>query len=66
MADRSKLFEHFGPKLLEAIVYLAMNEINILRAAAGLTPRTKDQLISSLQEENARVPSYDWENVNLF
>lgn len=60
MAKRDDEMKKFGPKLLEAIVLVTMSEINILRSAAGLAPRTADQLLNAIKSELDSLPDYDW------
>lgn len=53
---REQLYEQFGPKLIEAVALVVMDEINILRANANLTERTKEQLVNAIEAKILTVP----------
>ena len=57
---RDKLYQHFGPILIEALADILLKEINILREELNLQPRTKQQLINALKAKNDTLPLYDW------
>lgn len=57
---RDKLYQHFGPILIEALAEILIEEINILREKLNLQPRTKQQLINALKAKNDILPPYDW------
>ena len=61
-ATRENLYRRFGPALLEAIVLVIKDEINILRAEAGLQERTKQQMIDAVETKLDGLSSYDWMN----
>lgn len=58
--SRDELYGKFGPVLLEAIVGITLNEINVLRTAAGLPLRTKQQINDAIENELSQLPEYDW------
>ena len=58
--NRSQLYKHFGPKLLEAIVLIIKDEVNILRDAAGLSERTNEQIMSAIENRLGSASDYDW------
>ena len=60
MTIRDRVYEHFGPILIEALCDIIMDEINILRERAGLAPRTKQQLIDALKAKHDELSPYDW------
>ena len=60
--NREELYRQFGPILVEAIVLIMMDEINILRAEHGLSPRTKQQLINAIENKLSGLELYDWMN----
>jgi hypothetical protein len=60
MTTRDEIYRRFGPMLLEAIVDILMDEINILRDSAGLSPRTKQQLVNALENKYKTLNKYDW------
>lgn len=57
---REKLYQQFGPILLEALADILFDEINVLRAQLKLEPRTKKQLLNTLEKKNKSLPLYDW------
>jgi hypothetical protein len=61
MSTRDQLYRHFGPRLVEAIVRKLFDEINVLRANAGLPERTVQQAIDAVKGELDNIPAYDWE-----
>lgn len=50
----------FGPILLEALALVLFDEVNILRAQLGLPPRTKQQLLDTINNHTSTLPLYDW------
>lgn len=62
MSERDKLFQQFGPILLEAFCEMILSEINILRTRAGLPPRTKQQVIEEINNHLSTLEPYDWMN----
>lgn len=60
MDKRSRVFQLFGPKLLEAFLELIFAEINELRTKLGLEARTKEQIYNQLINFNSSLPDYDW------
>lgn len=60
MATREDLYRKFGPVLIEALVRLLFTEINILRQAAGLQPRTTQQALDALDTQLSNLSKYDW------
>lgn len=60
MATRDETMQQFGPILLEALALLLLDEINILRNAAGLPPRTKQQALDAINNHVQSLPPYDW------
>ncbi len=57
---RADLYKAFGPLLLEAIVKVTLNEINVVRANAGLSARTNQQLMDALETELATLDPHNW------
>lgn len=60
MSKRDELFQRFGPKLTEAFMILVKTEINILRAIAGLAPRTDEQIYDQITNHLSGLPDYNW------
>jgi len=44
-------YQKFGPLLLEAAVDLILDEINLLRTKAGLSEKTKQQMVDTLSNK---------------
>ena len=61
---REELYRAFGPKLIEAIVRITLEEINKLRAVNGLSEYSNEQLITAISNELKEIPDYSWmENI---
>lgn len=60
MDARSENAQHFGPKLTEALTLITLSEINEVRTALGLPPRTLAQLQDQLTNHYSTLPDYDW------
>jgi len=60
MGQRDEIMQTFGPLLKEAIALVVFDEINSLRAFAGLTPRTTPQLLTALTAKLQTLQPYDW------
>lgn len=41
-------YQHFGARLLQAVIMVIKDEINILRVRAGLEPRTNEQMVDAI------------------
>lgn len=60
MGIRDDTMQTFGPFLIEAIALIVLDELNILRAQAGLPPRTVAQLLTAVNTTVAGLTDYDW------
>ncbi len=60
MAQRDKLMQKFGPLLLESFGRILFNELNELRARAGLPPRTWEQFFTKINNHLTTLEPYDW------
>ena len=60
MAPRDDLFMKFGPKLLEAMFLVLLDEINNLRPGQGQPTITLDDLISGASNHVTTLPDYSW------
>lgn len=60
MAPRDDLFKKFGPKLLEAMFLVLLDEINNLRPGQGHPTITFDDLISGASNHVTTLSDYDW------
>jgi len=65
LIDREELYKMFGPMLIEAIVLIIKDEINILRVEVGLSERTNQQLIDSINNRLSSLSKYDWMNTEV-
>ena len=57
---RDKLYQEFGPKLIEALTHITLQELNVLRNHVGLPPRTVQQLINQINQSISEMKDYDW------
>ena len=62
MGARDQLYRAFGPKLIEALARVIVDEINILRNQHGLTSRTKEQVVNAITNKYQEIPDYDWQD----
>lgn len=46
---RPELYLHFGPEMIHAIVILLVEQLNVLRSAAGLPDITKAKVETALK-----------------
>lgn len=60
MALRDNTYEKFSPLLMEALFDTILEEINILRAEAGLPERPKEQFLGSTNNNLNHLDDYDW------
>ncbi len=58
--SREELYKKFGPMLMEAVVLVIKDEINLLRAFAGLQERTNQQIINAVSNKLSTLTKYDW------
>lgn len=65
MADRDDMMKKFGPRLLEAVALVVIDEINILRAKKNLPPRTAGQLLNAINNKLDTLPPYDWMTIEF-
>lgn len=60
MDKRSEILQQFGPKLLEGLFEMLLAEVNEIRTALSLPPRTKAQAYDQLTNHFSNLPDYDW------
>lgn len=60
MAQRDDLFRRFGPKLLEAIVRMTVDECNRLRSKLSMPLITKEKFFAEINNHLSEVEPYDW------
>lgn len=60
MSARDDLFQQFGPFLTEALVYLLLDEINILRNNQGLPVITYNELVTKCSNHITELEPYTW------
>ena len=60
MATRDELFRKFGPKLLEAMFMVLLEEINTLRPGQGQPTIAMEDLIDSAANHVNNLSDYDW------
>lgn len=59
---REELYRQFGPKLIEALARVVMDEVNILRQEHGKPDRTLAQMASAIESKLAAIPDYTWQD----
>lgn len=62
---RDKLYQHFGPLLIEALTEITFEEINTLREKLNLKPYTKQTLLNALKAKLDTLKEYDWTKEEL-
>ena len=62
MIIKDKLYRKFGPKLIDALVQVILDEINLLRAELELSPRTGEQIIGAIINKLENISDYEWMN----
>jgi len=60
MTDRDKLFQQFGPYLTEVLLWLLLNQINLLRIEQGMPPITEEQLLTLALNHITEIEPYEW------
>ncbi len=60
MASRENLFDKFGPKLLEAMFMVLLDEINDLRPGQGKPVITMQNIIDAASNHVTTLPDYTW------
>ena len=60
MAQRDETMQAFGPILLEAFVYLLLDEINVLRNEQGMPEITIEDMFTSITNHMSHLDPYDW------
>jgi len=60
MPTRDEVMQQFGPQLLEAFVYLLLDEINTLRDEQGMPEITIEDLFTSITNHLSHLGPYDW------
>jgi hypothetical protein len=60
MMTREQLYQKFGPKLMDALAQVILDEVNILREEVGLTTRNSTQLTDAISNKLENIPDYNW------
>jgi hypothetical protein len=63
--NRDDLYRRFGPKLIDALAQVLLDEVNLLRENAGLPPRSGSQVVDAITNKLEGIPDYDWMNKEL-
>jgi len=58
--QRNRLFQKFGPLVLEAVVLAVVVAINELRVKAGLAPYTPAQVMTVIENHLLALEKYPW------
>ena len=62
---KEQLYRRFGPKLIDALVQVMLDEINLLRVEHGLVQRNGAQLVNAIANKLENIPDYDWMKENV-
>ncbi len=57
---KKEFYDNFGPKLIDALAQVMLDEINLLRAEHGLSQRNGAQLVDAIANKLESIPDYDW------
>ena len=57
---KDQLYHRFGPKLIDALTQVMLDEINRLRKEVGLPPRTSTQAVNAIANKLENIPDYEW------
>ncbi|KKN32056.1 hypothetical protein LCGC14_0817800 [marine sediment metagenome] len=60
MLSRDNLFIQFGPKLIESLFFVLLDEINTLRSAQGQPIVSMQDLIDNASNHVNSSPDYSW------
>ncbi len=60
MTARDDLYKQFGPKLMEALALVIMDEINLVRAQHALPDRTASEIVTAIENKLGPITDYDW------
>jgi len=60
MATRDELYQKFGPKMVEALALVIMDEINVLREQHSLPARTAGQIVDAIDTKLQNVTNFSW------
>lgn len=64
MATRDELFRRFGPKLLEAMFLVLLEEINTLRPGQGHPTISMQDLIDNAANHLNSLHDYSWQSLD--
>lgn len=57
---KAELYRRFGPKLIDALTQVILDEINLLRSEIGLSSRTSQQVINAIVNKLENISDYEW------
>ena len=57
---KEELYQRFGPKLIDALTQVILDEVNLLRVEVGLVPRTGEQVVNAIAGKLENIPDYKW------
>ena len=60
---KEQLYQHFGPKLIDALAQVMLDEINLLRTEHELPLRNAQQVVDAIADKLENIPHYDWMNI---
>lgn len=62
---KDELYHRFGPKLIDALTQVMLDEINLLRSEMGLSLRTGQQVIAVIANKLENISDYEWMNKEI-
>jgi len=62
---KEELMQYFGPKLIDAILQVFLEELNIVRTRQGMAEKTEVEIINKLEKrfnplDNKHIKDYNW------
>lgn len=57
-----ELYKKFGPKLIDVLVQVILEDINLLRAKVGLPLQTNKQVVDVISDKLENMADYVWMN----
>ena len=61
MSARDDLFKQFGPFLTETLLWLLLEQINLLRINQGMPEITEADLIATASNHITELEPYEWQ-----
>jgi len=64
---KEELMQYFGPKLIDAILQVFLEELNIVRTRQGMAEKTEVEIINKIskmldKDDEKHIKDYEWMN----